>query len=151
MNIEVIKNLRGETGAGVMDVKKALEASDGDIQKARKELMRKGKAKAAKKTAERTIGDGLVYSYIHSTGKIGSMILVGCETDFVAKTDDFKNLCKEIAMQACADNYRNVEALMKAEYIRDSNKLVEDLVSETSAKLGEKIEVLKFIKFAVSE
>ena len=149
-DLNKIKQLREDTGAGVMDVKEALDKYNGDIEKAKKELMKKASAKAAKK-ADRVAGDGLVYSYIHLNGKIGSIILLACETDFVAKTDDFQNLCKEIAMQVCTDDFKDVKALLKAEYMRDASKTVDDLVTEVTAKLGEKIELKKFVKYSISD
>lgn len=145
----MLKQLREETGAGVMDIKEVLEKVGEDVGKAKKELMKKGKAKAAKKAAERSVGDGLVYSYIHATGKVGSLVLVACETDFVAKTDDFNNLCKEIALQVCVGDYKNVKDLLKAEYIRDHEKKISALVAKASANLGEKIEIQDFARFAV--
>ena len=150
MNVQDIKKLREETGAGVLEVKQALEELSGDYEKARVLLMTKGAAKAAKK-AERTTKDGLVRSYIHGAGKIGSLIVVACETDFVARTEDFKKLCHEVAMQVCTDEYKDVDDLLEAEYIRDPNKKVKDLVTETIAKVGEKIEIKKFIRFAVKD
>jgi elongation factor Ts len=149
-NIEKIKKLREETGAGVMEVKQTLEEFDGDYDKAYEDLMKKVSAKAAKK-ADRTAGDGLVYSYIHNNGKLGSLIVVACETDFVAKTDDFQNLCKEIAMQVCTDDYERVADVVKAPYMRDESKTVGDLIEEAIAKLGEKIELKKFTKYSVSD
>ena len=150
MNVQDIKKLREETGAGVLEVKQALEELSGDYEKARVLLMTKGAAKAAKK-AERITKDGLVRSYIHGAGKIGSLIVVACETDFVARTEDFKKLCHEVAMQVCTDEYKDVDDLLEAEYIRDPNKKVKDLVTETVAKVGEKIEIKKFIRFAVND
>jgi len=149
-DIEKIKQLRDDTGAGVMEVKQALEACAGDMKKARESLMKKVSAKAAKK-ADRTANDGLVYSYIHLNGKIGSLIHLACETDFVAKTDDFQKLCKELAMQVCTDDYQSVDELLATEYMRDASKKVEDLIKEATAKLGEKIELKRFIKYSVSE
>jgi elongation factor Ts len=127
-----------------------LEKFDGDYNEAYEDLMKKVSAKAAKK-ADRTAGDGLVHSYIHNTGKLGSMIVVACETDFVAKTDDFQHLCKEIAMQVCTDNYEDVEAVVNAPYMRDESKTIGDLIEEAIAKLGEKIELKKFTKYSVSD
>lgn len=150
MNIETIKKLREDTGAGVMDVKKALEEFGGDYEKAKEDLMKKGLAKAAKK-ADRVAKDGLTYAYIHATGKVGSLVAVACETDFVAKTEEFKKLCHEIALQVSTENYESVEALMETEYIRDGSKKVKDLVAETVAKLGEKIEIKKFSRISVLE
>ncbi len=98
-----VKELRERTGAGIMDCKAALKEADGDIEKAIEILKKKGIAKAAKK-AGREASEGLIGSYIHHGGKIGVLIEVNCETDFVAKTDDFKNLVNELAMQVAASN-----------------------------------------------
>ncbi len=148
--IEKIKQLREETGAGVMEVKRALDGVGGDYDKAKAELMSQVDAKAAKK-ADRIAGDGLVFSYIHNTGKVGSMILMLCETDFVARNEDFQKTCKEIAMQVCTEDYESVEELLKAEYMRDASKTIEDLVKEATAKFGEKIVLRKFIKYSTSD
>ena len=149
-DIKKIKQLREYTGAGVMEVKQALEKNNRDLEKAKKELMKKVSAKAAKK-ADRVAGDGLVYSYIHLNGKLGSLIHMACETDFVAKTDDFQNLCKEVAMQVCTEDIDNVKDLLKAEYMRDTTRTVGDLITKATAKLGEKIELKKFIKYSISD
>ncbi len=149
--VEDIKKLREETGAGVLDAKRALEDNAGDYEKAKAELVAKGLAKAAKKSAERIVKDGLVHSYIHSNGKMGSLVAVACETDFVAKTDEFIKLCHEVALQVCTDDFDSVEALLASEYIRDPQKKISDLVSETIAKTGEKIEIKKFVKLNVLE
>lgn len=149
LNVEDIKKLREETGAGVVDAKNALENNAGDYQKAFAELMEKGLAKASKKS-EREIRDGLVYSYIHSGGKIGSMVLVGCETDFVAKTDDFKALCHNLALQVATSDYKELSELLNDDYIKDPTKKVESLVKETIAKVGENIEVLNFSRLSVN-
>jgi elongation factor Ts len=98
-----VKELRDRTGAGMMDCKKALQACDGDIEKAIDELRTKGLAKAAKRSS-RIASEGIVYSYIHGGGRIGVLVEVNCETDFVAKTDQFKELAKDIAMQIAASN-----------------------------------------------
>ena len=100
---EMIKELREATGAGVLDCKKALEAADGDLQKATEALRKKGLSKAAKK-ASRTTADGRVETYVHPGDKLGVVIEVDCETDFVARTDDFKSLCHELAMQVAASS-----------------------------------------------
>ncbi len=100
---EMVKELRDRTGAGVMDCKAALEASAGDVQGAIEHLRKKGLADAAKK-AHRDARDGLVASYIHAGGKIGVLVEVNCETDFVARTDDFQQLVKDVAMQVAAAN-----------------------------------------------
>jgi len=79
------------------------------------------------------------------------MVLISCETDFVAKTDAFKKLCQEVAMQVCSEDFKDVQQLLDSEYIRDPSKKILDLVNETIAKLGEKIELVKFVKFSVGE
>ena len=150
ISIQDIKKLREETSASVMDVKKALEESSGDFEEAKKLLAEKGKAIAAKKSAERTAKDGLVESYIHTTGKVGSLILLACETDFVAKTDEFKKLAHEIAMQAAIQDYESIDELLEDEYIRDPSKKISDLITETVAKLGEKIVLSKVVRFSTN-
>jgi elongation factor Ts len=148
ININEIKKLREETGAGILEVKKALEETGEDYDKARQLLMGKVAGKAAKK-ADRTTKDGLVESYIHAGGKLGSLLWIACETDFVAKTDDFKKLAHEIAMQVCTEDFTDVESLLSSEYIRDPSKKVLDLINEVIAKVGEKVEIRGFTKFDV--
>jgi elongation factor Ts len=150
MDLTKVKQLRDETGAGVLEIKLTLEKTKGDLEKARKELMSKVGQKAEKK-AGRNAADGLVYSYVHNTGKVGSMILLACETDFVARTEDFRNLCKEIAMQICTDDFTEVKQILNAEYMRDPGKKVGDLIKEMTAKVGEKIELKKFIKYSITD
>ena len=150
IDIEIIKKVREETGAGMLDVKLALEKHDGDAGKAKKELAKKGAVKAAKKQ-ERTAGDGLIHAYIHSGGKVGSLVHLGCETYFVAKTDDFKKLCNEIAMQVAAGEYKNISELLNDDYIRDPSKKISDLITEVIAKTGEKIELKNFCRFSLKD
>ena len=149
-NIEIIKKLRDETGAGILEIKNMLEEQGDDYEKTKEELLKKSAAKAAKKS-DRVAEDGLVYSYIHNSGKVGSLVLLSCETDFVAKTEDFQKLCKDIAMQVCTEDYEDVEKLLESEYIRDPSKKISDLINEAVAKVGEKIEIRKFTKFSVGE
>jgi len=146
--IDQIKKLRMETGAGVVDTKKALEESDGDSEKAKKLLQERGVAKAAKKT-DREAADGLVATYVHTNGKIASMVELFCETDFVARTEDFKKLAKELAMQVAATNPEDADELLNQEYIRDPKKKIQDLVNEAIAKVGENIRIGKFARFQI--
>lgn len=148
LDVETIKKLREETGAGVLDVKKALEEADNNYEKAKAALVEKGLANASKKS-DRETRDGLVHSYIHAGGKVGTLVAVACETDFVAKTEDFQKLCHEIAMQAAVEEYDNVRELLDSEYIRDPSKKIADLIKETIAKLGENIELKDFARFSV--
>ncbi|GIW69754.1 MAG: hypothetical protein KatS3mg101_0501 [Patescibacteria group bacterium] len=150
LNVKDIKRLREETGAGVLEVKQALETSGGDYKKAYEELMKKVGSKAAKKS-ERVAKDGLIVSYIHAGGRVGTLVYMACETDFVARTEDFQKLCKEIAMQAATGDYKTVEELLNDEYIRDPSRKISDLINETIAKIGERVEIRKFVKYSVGE
>ena len=150
ISAENVKELREETGAGVMDVRKALVEADGDTTKAKEILKTKGIEAVAKK-ANRATSQGLIETYVHAGGKVGSIVYLACETDFVAKTDEFKNLAKEISMQVAAMNPKDVDELLKQEYIRDSKKTVKQLVGETVAKTGENIQVKRIARFALGE
>lgn len=137
-----IKELRGKTGAGIADCREALEQSGNNIEKATKWLQKKGFEKAAKKEGRET-SSGLVESYVHS-GRIGVLVELLCETDFVARTDEFKTLAHEIALQISSMNPKNVNTLLDQEYIRDSSKTIQALIKETVAKLGENITLGRF-------
>lgn len=138
VSMDQIKTLRLETGAGVLDAKRALEESDGDVEKAREWIKKRGMAKAAKK-ADRDTGVGSVFSYVHHNGKVGSLVKLACETDFVAKTDEFIKLGNEIAMQVASMNPETVDELIKQDYLRDSSKTIEQLMKEVSGSTGENI------------
>lgn len=146
ISIDEIKKLREKTGAGIADSRKALEEAKGDFKKAEELVKSWGLDKAAAKS-DRAVGAGLVETYIHSGGKVGAMVEVACETDFVARTDEFKNLAHEIAMQVAAMDPKDVESLQKQEYIRDSSKTIDQLVKETIAKVGENVIIKRFIRF----
>ena len=146
VNLEQLKKLRSETSANVSDVRTALEESSGDYDKALSLLKKRG-VEIAEKKKERETGQGLVESYIHLNGKVGSLIVLLCETDFVARTDEFKRLAHEIAMQVAAMNPKDISALLKQEYIRDSQMTIEDLLKQTIGKLGENIVISKFERF----
>ena len=152
---ELIKELRTKTGAGVMECKKAIEDAVGDLVKAEQLIKERGLAMAEKK-AGREAGQGLIDSYIHA-GRIGAMIELNCETDFVARTDDFKTLAREIAMQVAATNPSRISAqeassdgdvpLLDQPYIRDPGKTVQQLVNETIGKVRENIVIRRFSRF----
>lgn len=148
INVEHIKKLREATGAGVMEAKTALESNGGDYDKALGLLLSIVSNKVAKK-ADRTTKDGLVEPYIHLGGKVGCLVWLACETDFVAKTDDFKKLAHEIALQVCTEDFNEIEDIVNSEYVRDPSKKISDLINETTAKVGEKIEIKGFVKFDV--
>ena len=141
ITLDQIKELREETGAGIMDVRKALTESEGDTKKAKAWLEAKGMKRAAEKS-ERDTEAGYVFSYVHFNGKVGSLIKMACETDFVAKTEDFQNLGKEIAMQVASMRPESVEELMKQDYLRDTSKTIEAMIKLVSGKTGENIKVV---------
>ncbi|MFN8637047.1 MAG: translation elongation factor Ts [Chloroflexota bacterium] len=155
-----IKQLRDETGAPVMDCKRALEESAGNMDEARKWLRNRGAAIAEKK-AGRDASQGMVDSYIHAGGRIGVIVEVNCETDFVARSDDFRKLAHEIAMQIAATNPKYIGTeqnipddlppdeipLLKQPYIRDAGQSIQGLVHEAIGKLGENIVVKRFSRF----
>lgn len=192
---QAVKDLRDQTGAGMMDAKKALVEAGGDVEAAAKLLREKGIAKAAKKEGRAT-REGVIYSYIHPGDRLGVLIEINCETDFVARTEQFRSLAKELAMQVAAasplvvtpeqlpahvleterDVYRNqaknegkpdavVEKIVEGRvkkyhqevclllqpYIKDQDRTVADLVTETVAKLGENITVKRFARFRLGE
>ena len=147
--IDDVKKLREETGAGVMDAKKALEEY-GDYAQAKQAMVEAGAAKAAKKS-DRQAKDGLVFSYLHSTGKVGSLVESNCETDFVARTEDFKKLGQEVAMQAAAMPAANLDEFLAQDYIRDPSKKISDLVTGAIAKLGENIKIARIVRYKISE
>src|SRR5690349_17672337 len=126
VSVEDIKKLREETGAGIADCRMALDEAAGDFAKAKEVLKKKGLDKAASKS-DRETSAGVVETYSHG-GRVGVIVEVLCETDFVAKTDDFKSLAHEIALQIASMNPENSEDLLKQEYIRDNSQTVENLI-----------------------
>lgn len=191
----LVKELRERTGAGMMDCKKALAATEGDMDKAIDFLREKGLAAAAKK-AGRIAAEGLVESYIHGGGRIGVLVEVNCETDFVAKTDAFKSLVKDIAMHIAAANpsylrreevpaaelehekmvlseqarnegkpekiikkmvtgriekYYKEVCLLEQPFVKDPDKTISDLITESIAKIGENIAIRRFTRYQLGE
>lgn len=142
-DVKEIKKLRDETQASIADCRKALDESKGDYKKALEWLKKRG-AEIAEKKAERETAQGIVESYIHMNGKVGVIVALLCETDFVARTDEFKKLGHEIAMQISAMNPKDVKALLKQEYIRDPKLTIDDLVKQAIGKIGENIKVREF-------
>ena len=195
IDAKLVKTLRDKTGAGMMDCKKALVESDGDLEKAIDHLRKSGIAKAEKK-GSRDTKDGLVYSYIHAGGRLGVLVELNCETDFVAKTEGFNELAHNLAMQIAATNplaldrksvdravvqrekeiftdqaksagkpkniiekmvegrlnkFFQESCLLDQTYIKDPDKKVNDLLTETIATLGENISINRFVRFAIGE
>ncbi len=191
----MVKELREKTGAGMMDCKKALQEAEGDFEKAVEILRKKGIAKAAKR-AEREVNEGVVTAYIHPGSKLGVLVEVNCETDFVAKTDDFQTFARNIAMHIAATNplavkredldpevvakekeifreqalssgkpehivdkivegrlekYFSEVCLMEQPYVKDPDKTIKELLTETIAKVGENITIKRFARFRIGE
>jgi elongation factor Ts len=146
--ISDIKNLRDKTGAGVADCRRVLEEASGDIVKAVEILQKTAYLKAEKKS-EREIKNGSIFSYIHGGGKVGVLLKLGCETDFVAKTDDFSKLGKEICLQIVAMDTPDIPALLDSDYIRDSSMKIKDLINAVIAKTGENCSVVGFSRFCI--
>lgn len=147
VDVNLIKQLREETGAGIADCRSALEEANGDMAKAKEVLKKKGLDKAGSKS-DREVSAGVVETYSHG-GRVGVVVEVLCETDFVAKTEDFKTLAHEIALQIASMNPENEEELLKQEYVRDPSQTIEALVKGAIAKLGENIKVGRFSRIAL--
>lgn len=150
ISIDHIKKLREKTGAGVMDCRRALEQAKGDEKKAIELLNKWGIEKSEKKEGRETKA-GIIDSYIHSGSKVGVLLELLCETDFVARTDDFKKLSHELCLQISSMNPKDVKTLLSQEYIRDPKLTVEALVKQTIGKLGENIQIARFIRFKLGE
>ncbi len=195
VTMEMIKELRERTGAGVVDCKKVLSEMDGDIDKAVEELQKRGIAKAAKKAA-RIAAEGLIGSYVHAGGSIAVLVEVNCETDFVARGEDFGQFCEDVAMQIAAMNPLYVQAdeisvadvkkqeeiftaqvleegkpekivpkivqgkvakwkkencLVDQPFVKDGDVTIGELVTQLTAKTGEKISLRRFVRFEVGE
>jgi elongation factor Ts len=161
----LVKELRERSGAGVMECKKALEEAGGDINRATAILQERGVLMAEKK-AHRETSQGVIECYIHAGGRLGAMVELNCETDFVARTDDFKTLARELAMQVVAKSpaFVSVEelpagaegdpedlCLLSQSYIRDESRTVADLVKEVIARTGENVRVRRFARFELGQ
>ena len=168
--MDLLKRLREKTGAGVMDCKQALAEAKGDFEGALKALEKRGHEIAAKK-ATRQAKEGLVVSYVHAGGKIGVLVEINCETDFVARCDDFKDLAKDIAMQVAAsdpsyvsreevpseqikgeqdgplENFYKTHCLLEQPFIKDEHLTIRDRLTQVIAKVGENIVVRRFVRF----
>lgn len=151
MDIKIvdIKLLRKQTGAGIADCREALKEANGNLAKAKELLKEKGLHKASSKV-ERAVKAGLVETYSHG-GKVGVLVEVLCETDFVARTEDFKNLAHELALQITSMNPSSVEELLLQEYIRDNSLTIEQLIKSVIGKLGENIQVGRFERIVLGE
>ncbi|MDO8442747.1 MAG: translation elongation factor Ts [bacterium] len=145
MNAEDVKKLREETGAGIMECKRALQEAKGDVEEAKKIIQEKGLLKAEKKSDRKT-GSGVLESYIHN-GRVGVLLELRCETDFVTKTEDFKNLAHDLAMHIAAMNPENVEALLAQPFVKDPSKNISDVIKQVIGKIGENMVVERFMRY----
>lgn len=145
-----IKALRDETSLSIAEVKNALTESGGDKVKAL-DILKKRSIEIAAKKSDRTLGAGSVVSYIHGEGASGTLLELSCETDFVSKNEEFKNLAKDIAMHVVAMNPKDVLELLDQPYIKSPDKTIKDLVNGATQKFGERTEVRRFARFSVSE
>ena len=165
ISVESIKALREETSAGIMDCKNALAESNGDLKKAAEILRAKGLLTASKKSSRET-SEGIIDCYIHTGGRVAAVVELNCETDFVARTTEFKDLAHNLAMQvaAMAPTYLDSESvpeseninpeescLMEQSFIRDPSTTIRDLVNETVGRVGENIRVKRFQRFSLGE
>lgn len=146
--LELTKQIREETGYGIMDIKKALEETKGDVDKAKKILVAKG-AEAAAKRADKETHQGLVVSYLHFTGKMGAMLELLCETDFVAKNPEFGQLAKNLCSHLAAVAPTNSEVMLEQDYIKDPTKKIKDMISELTGKLGENLKLGRISRFEI--
>jgi elongation factor Ts len=144
---EDIVRLREETSAGVMDCKKALEDAGGDVEKAKQLIFERGFAKAEKKGG-RELKAGYLEAYVHS-GRIGVLLEMGCETDFVAKNEKFRELAHEIAMQIASMDPETVEDVLKQPFIKDAGITVSDLIAQAISTIGENIKIERFCRYEI--
>ncbi|MDQ5901280.1 MAG: elongation factor Ts [Patescibacteria group bacterium] len=147
-NIELLKKLRAETSASIADCRAALEETENEYDKAKEWLKKRGLEKAEKKS-DRETSQGVVEAYIHNGAKVGVLIVLTCETDFVAKTDEFKALARELCMHIAAMNPESVDDLLKQAYIRDAGQTIEQVIKSVIGKIGENITVREFKRLAI--
>ena len=150
ISASMVKDLREKTGVGMMDCKKALKETNGDMEEAIKYLREKGITKAAKKSS-RIAAEGLVLAYVSEDNKVGAVIEVNSETDFVAKNDEFRTFVQALAKQVALNNPADVEALLNEEYIEEAGKKVSEVLTDKVAKIGENMNIRRFVRFETTD
>ena len=165
ITVDAIKALRELTGAGVMDCRRALEEAEGDLDRAQEVLRDKGIASAEKRSA-RVTNEGVIESYIHSGSRLGAIVELNCETDFVARTEEFHALAHDLAMQVAAMAPRCLspedlpddeslkpeqDCLLHQPFIKDPGRTVQDLINEVRGRTGENIQVRRFVRYALGQ
>jgi len=148
MNIEDVKRLRQETGAGITDCKQIYDSAGENYEKAL-EILKKQAAETAEKKSIREIKTGLIDAYIHMNGKAGVLMHIGCETDFVAKNEDFKKAIHDIAMHIVAMNPSDEEELFSQQFVKNPEVTVKDYLNDLIAKMGENIKIEQFVRFEI--
>ena len=165
VSTDKIKELRDQTGAGIMDCRNALLKTEGDMEKAGEILKEQSLVRVDKKS-QRETSQGLVETYIHTGGRIGAMVELNCETDFVARTPEFQELAHNLAMQVAAqeplciteeqmpedtDTEPEIACLLLQAFIKDPEKTIQDLITETAARVGENVRVSRFARFELGQ
>lgn len=165
ISTERIKELRDQTGAGIMDCRNALLKTEGDMEKASQILKEQSLVRVDKKSHRET-SQGLVEAYVHTGGRIGAMVELNCETDFVARTPEFRELAHNLAMQVAAqeplciteeqipedaDIEPEIACLLLQAFIRDPDRTIQDLITETAARVGENVRVSRFARFELGQ
>lgn len=147
IDIKEVQKLRQESGYGVVECKKALEEAQGDVKKAN-EILKKAGAMKAQKKAEREIKQGLIEAYVHCD-KVGALIALGCETDFVARNEGFKELAHDIAMQVVSMDPKDKEELLSQSFVKDPSKTIKQLIEEKVGQIGENIQIIDFKRLSL--
>lgn len=143
-----VKELRDKTGVSVMECKKALEEAAGDMDRAIA-LLKERSASLVIKKQDRELGAGVVSSYVHTTGQVGALVLLSCETDFVSKNEGFSMLARDIAMHVAAMRQQDITALLAEPFIKDTSKTIADLLSGATQKFGERVQITQVTFFSV--
>ena len=142
---DLLKQLREETGFGIMDIKRALDEAEGDVDKAR-ELLKQKSAMTVAKKADRATKQGLIETYTH-LGRIGAMVEVNCETDFVARNEEFKAFVHDLALHVASMNPTDLEDLLNQPFFKDDSATVRQLVEQLVGKIGENIQIKRFARY----
>jgi elongation factor Ts len=143
MNIDLVKQLREKTGISIAECKKALESASGDMGKALEVLKERSLAIADKKSGAE-VGEGIIEAYIHGNAKIGALLELNCQTDFVARSPEFKGLARDLAIHIAAASPEDINSLLVQPFIKDPSRKIQDLITEHIAKIGENIKVSRF-------
>lgn len=146
--IELVKKLRAELGLGIMEIKAALEAAEGDEKKA-KEILKEQGFKKAEKRLEKETHEGIVATYTHATGKVGVMVELLCETDFVSRNEEFVALSRNLCLQVAAMDPESPEKLLEQEFIKDPSQKIGELIKALISKFGENIKLGRIMRFEI--